>query len=90
MTAPHTPAALGLPVLKGTEVRVTMHQVIRIAISMSPWMLAIYALYWLGKNEVWGPDTPFRDALSGGIVATGMVTTFLLHSYLLKRSRMKD
>ncbi|MEM7740855.1 MAG: hypothetical protein AAF225_08640 [Pseudomonadota bacterium] len=71
------------------EARSRLFGVLRVGIAFAPWLLAMYTLYWLGKNEIWDSETPHRDIMSGGIVATGMAATFIAHTLLAKWQKTK-
>ena len=60
---------------------------LKLAIAFAPWLISIYVLYWLGKNEIWTPETAHRDKITIAVVALGMVSTFLLLSRFAKRSK---
>ncbi|MEO1042036.1 MAG: hypothetical protein AAFX52_07075 [Pseudomonadota bacterium] len=71
------------------EAKSKLFALVRIAIALTPCILAMYTLYWLGKNEVWDAQTPHRDIMSGAVVAGGMAATFLTHTFLAKRWQTK-
>ena len=52
---------------------------------MLPWVIAMYAFYWLDSSGVWTSETPHRGKLSVMILGTGMLLSFLLYSFLAKR-----
>ena len=67
------------------SLRVRALALIRIVISMLPWVIAMYLFYWLDSSGTWTRDTPHRGKLSVFILGTGMLLSFLLHSWLAKR-----
>ncbi len=54
--------------------------VTRAVIACSPWLLAMYLLYWIDKNQIWTQETPFRDPMSAAVVATGMLMSFFIYT----------
>lgn len=59
----------------------------RIALAFIPWILASYAFFWLHASGTWTVDTPHRGKISVMILGTGMILSFLLHSWLNKKTR---
>lgn len=47
----------------------------------------MYVLYWLQYGEVWTTETAHRGKTSAAILAIGMVLSFIVHSYFIKRER---
>lgn len=64
---------------------VKMRYAFKVAIVMTPWLASMYLLYWLGKHEIWAPETAHRDKITIAIVAAGMALSFLLQSYFTRR-----
>ena len=64
--------------------RARAQALVRIAISMVPWLLAMYLFYWLDSSGTWTRDTPHRGKLSVLMLGSGMFLSFLLHSWLVK------
>jgi hypothetical protein len=62
-------------------------KIARIFLSLLPWALALYLLYWLEHGDVWAVDMPFRGLVSVIILAVGMGLSFALHSFLGARSQ---
>ena len=60
---------------------------LEVAISLVPWVISMYTLYWLEYGEIWTTDTPHRGKTSVTILATGMVLTLLVYSYFSKREQ---
>ena len=58
-----------------------------IAVAAVPWLAAMYAFHWLDSSGTWTSDTPHRGKLSVAILATGMVVSFLVYSYLRRYGR---
>jgi len=55
------------------------------AIALTPWLLAMYVFYWLDSSGTWTSETPHRGKISVALLASGMLLSFLLHSYLAAR-----
>ena len=49
-----------------------------------PWLISLYTFYWLDSSGTWTIDTPHRGKLSVMILGSGMLLTFLLHSWLTR------
>ncbi len=49
-----------------------------------PWLVSMYAFYWLDSSGTWTIDTPHRGKLSVMILGSGMLLSFLLHSWLTR------
>ena len=60
---------------------------LKIVVAFIPWILASYAFFWLHDSGTWTVDTPHRGKISVVILGTGMVASFLLHSWLSKRDK---
>lgn len=56
-------------------------------IALIPWLLAMYAYYWLDASGTWTADTPHRGKMSVGLLATGMALSFLIYSRLAGRNK---
>ena len=52
------------------------------ALALLPWIVSMFALYWLETSGTWNLDTPHRGKLSVTILALGMGLSFLLLSRL--------
>ena len=63
---------------------------VQFILGIAPMIAAIYLLYWLGKSEVWVPETPHRDKITIVIVALGMGVSFMAVSRLLRQPGSKD
>jgi len=48
---------------------------------------SMYLLFWLGKYEVWLPETAHRDKITIVILVAGMGLSFLLQSYFIKQNK---
>lgn len=64
-----------------------MQSVLKNAIAAMPCLISMYFLYWLGKSEIWVPETAHRDKITIAIVAVGMILSFLIQSYFAKRAK---
>jgi hypothetical protein len=60
---------------------------LEVATAFAPWLVSMYILYWLEYGEIWAPDTAHRDKIAVLILATGMVLSFLVQSYFIKRKQ---
>ncbi len=49
-------------------------------LACTPWLLAMYLLFWIDKNNIWNAETPFRDPMSAAVVATGMLLSLFIYS----------
>ncbi|MFT4825393.1 MAG: NADH:ubiquinone oxidoreductase subunit 2 (subunit N) [Halioglobus sp.] len=57
------------------------------AIAFIPWLISMYMLYWFERDQIWVVETLHRDKMTVAILLTGMVLSFLLQSYFLKREK---
>jgi len=64
----------------------TLHA-LKVAIAFSPWLAAMYVFYWLDYSGTWTSETPHRGKISVAILAIGMLSTFLVHSYFARRGQ---
>ena len=60
---------------------------LKIGVAMAPWIIAMYAFYWLDSSGTWTSETPHRGKLSVMILGGGMLLSFLAWSLLARRSR---
>ena len=60
---------------------------VKIALCVTPMLVCMYLLFWMSSQQVWDAQTPFRDVLTGGIVASGMLSAYLLLSRFVLRSK---
>lgn len=58
-----------------------------LAFIMAPCIFSMYLLYYLETNQVWIPETPHRDKMTIAILATGLILSFLLKTYMSKRGK---
>jgi hypothetical protein len=61
--------------------------VIESALALAPWLIAMYAFYWLNSRGIWTAETPHRGKLSVALLAAGMSGSWFVHSYLAGRRR---
>ena len=54
-------------------------------IALLPWVVSMFALYWLEYGEIWTTATPHRGKTSVIILMIGMGLSFLLYCRLFKR-----
>ena len=60
---------------------------LKIAAALAPCILSMYLLYYLGKYEIWVPETPHRDKMTIVILIIGMAMSFFAQSYFVKRTK---
>ncbi len=60
---------------------------IEIVATMTPWILAMYVLYWLEQGQIWSTETAHRGKMAVTILVIGMGLSFLIHSRLSSRKR---
>lgn len=60
---------------------------LQILVAFLPWIIASYVFYWLESSGTWTSDTPHRGKISVAILASGMILSFLIHSWFSKRSQ---
>ena len=60
---------------------------LKIAAALAPCILSMYLLYYLGKYEIWVPETPHRDKMTIIILIIGMAMSFFARSYFVKRTK---
>jgi hypothetical protein len=60
---------------------------LQVAGAFAPWVISMYALYWLDYGEIWTTETAHRGKSSVAILAVGMGLSFLVHSYFAKREQ---
>jgi len=64
----------------------TLH-FLKVGLAITPWMLSMYILFWLGKNEIWVPETAHRDKITIAILVVGMGSSFIIQSYFFKNTK---
>ena len=64
-----------------------VRRVVEVAIAFTPWVIAMYTLYWLEYGEIWTTETPHRGKISVTILVVGMGLSFLVWSWLTSRSK---
>ena len=57
------------------------------SLAAMPWILSMYLLYYLGKNEIWLPETAYRDLMTIAILVLGMGLSFAVQSYFIKQGK---
>lgn len=60
---------------------------LKIAAALAPCILSMYVLYYLGKYEIWVPETPHRDKMTILILILGMAMSFFARSYFVQRTK---
>lgn len=58
-----------------------------VAVSLVPWLMSAFVLYWLEYGEIWTTDTAHRGKISVVILATGMGLSFLVKSHFASRGQ---
>ncbi len=57
---------------------------LRWGIANGPFFLSMFILYYLGKHEIWMPDTPYRDLMTIFVLTVGMTSSFFLSTFFFK------
>lgn len=62
---------------------------LKLALVLVPWVLSMYALYWLDASGMWSRDTPHRGKMSVILLVSGMLSSFIAYTYVagLRRRR---
>ena len=60
---------------------------LKIAAALAPCIISMYLLYYLGKYEIWVPETPHRDKMTILILILGMAMSFFARSYFVQRTK---
>jgi len=60
---------------------------LKISVSLAPCIVSMYLLFWLGKHEVWLPETPHRDKITIMVLIMGLAFSFLIYSYFDKQKK---
>jgi len=60
---------------------------LKVLIAFAPWVIASYLFYWLESSGTWTSDTPHRGKLSVAILASGMLLSFLVHSWFTRQDK---
>jgi hypothetical protein len=68
-----------------TSLTIQVRKALEVAIAFAPWLLAMYAFYWLDSSGTWTSETPHRGKLSVAILAGGMLLSFLVKSHFSKK-----
>jgi hypothetical protein len=56
-----------------------------VAVSLLPWVAALYLHDWLGRTGTWdAATTPLRELMSVGIIGVGMLLSFTAYSRLTR------
>jgi len=64
-----------------------VRRALKIAVATTPWILSMYTLYWLEHGEIWTTETAHRGKISVTILVVGMVSSFLIMSYVAARQK---
>jgi hypothetical protein len=62
-------------------------RLLEVAIAFTPWLISMYALYWLQYGEIWTTETAHRGKTSVAILIAGMGLSFLIQSHFSKRKQ---
>ena len=57
---------------------------LRWAIATVPLLFSMYTLYYLGKHEIWIPQTPHRDKITIFVLLMGMTGSLLSITFFSK------
>jgi hypothetical protein len=60
--------------------KIQARNALKVAIAFTPWLISMYALYWLEYGEIWSIETPHRGKMSVAILLVGMGLSFLVQS----------
>lgn len=60
-------------------------RLVRIVVSLTPWLASTWAFYWLEASGTWSSETPHRGKMSVGLLGTGLLVSFLLYSRLIRK-----
>ncbi len=60
---------------------------LKVVIALAPCIASMYLLFWLGKHEVWLPETPHRDKITIVVLVMGLALSFLLYSTFDKHKK---
>ena len=69
------------------SLKIKTQYALKVAISLIPWLTAMYVFYWLDHSETWTSETPHRGKISVALLAIGMGLSFLIYSYFARRER---
>jgi hypothetical protein len=64
-----------------------VRRAVQMVIAWLPWLLSMYAFYWLDSSGTWSSETPHRGKLSVVLLASGMALSFVAHSWFSKRDQ---
>ncbi len=70
-----------------SHLKTRARRALEIAVAFTPWVVSAYVLYWLESAEIWTTETAHRGKISVAILATGLVLSFLMQSYLSNRKK---
>ena len=68
-----------------SSLKTRLRRFTEIVVAGIPWILAMYAFYWLDSSGTWTSETPHRGKLSVAILASGMALAFFLWSWMSRR-----
>ena len=60
---------------------------IKVLLCTAPMLASMFLLYWMSSNEIWNETTPHRDLITGGVVASGLISAYFLLSWFVLRSK---
>ena len=70
-----------------TSLKSRTRYVFEVAVSLVPWLMSAFALYWLQYGEIWTTETAHRGKISVAILAVGMGLSFLVKSHFSGRAQ---
>ena len=62
----------------------------KVAIAVTPWLVAMFLFWWLDSSGTWTSETPHRGKLSVALLSTGMLLSFLLWSPDVRRNNASN
>lgn len=62
-------------------------RLVRLAVTLTPSLLAMYTFYWLDTSGTWTTDTPHRGKMSVALLTAGLVLSFVVYSRLARGQR---
>ncbi len=69
------------------SLKMRMRHALKAAIAFTPWLISMYALYWLEYGDIWTSETAYRGTIAVAILAVGMGLSFLVQSHFAKRGQ---
>ena len=70
-----------------TSLKKKTRQALKVAVALTPWLIAMYVFYWLDSSGTWTSETPHRGKISVAVLAVGMLSSFLIYSAFAKHAK---